>query len=162
MKLICFILYIFLFICERLKCLSMLWISKRSLSRSLPCRLLLFKGGIYGAYLANYGFYWTKLSLFLSRVGWDDIIRCTTGWLEEQLEATTVAQSLNGIASYLQNDPVSQFWCIVQNTLSNLLLPLSQGNIVQSAMLDGKSKLQSCKERIFRIFIPTKRYTLCK
>ena len=50
----------------------------------------LFTAGICQAKLANYGFHWTKLSLFLVLIGWDDLIR------------------LLYKSSYLRNSPVSK------------------------------------------------------
>lgn len=45
------------------------------LRKPLAASFHLFTAGICRAKLANYGFYWTKLSLFLVLIGWDDLIR---------------------------------------------------------------------------------------
>lgn len=47
---------------------------KHSVTR-LAAGFHLFTASICWAKLANYGFYWTKLSLFLVQIGWDDLIR---------------------------------------------------------------------------------------
>lgn len=54
-----------------------------------------FARGIFQAKLANYGFYWTKLNLFLVLIGWDDLIRLLYK-----------SSLVNRGASYLQNSPV--------------------------------------------------------
>lgn len=57
-----------------------------------------FTAGICRAKLANYGSYWTKLSLFLVLIGWDDLIRLL--YKSSLLE--------NRGASYLQSNPGSK------------------------------------------------------
>ena len=52
---------------------------------------------------------------------------------------------------YLQDDPVAQFRSVPQSPLSHLFLPLSQRHIVQSALVDGKPQLQTCRDRTLLI-----------
>lgn len=72
-------------------------------------------------------------NLFPLLRGLDNIIRCFISQLE-------LLQSLNNRIPYLQNDPVSMFRGISENPLSHYLLPLSQGHIVQSSLVNGKSQ----------------------
>lgn len=57
---------------------------------------LIFTRGICWAKLANYGSYWTKLSLFLVLIGWDDLIRLL-------YRSSLVSLLQNRGASYLQS-----------------------------------------------------------
>lgn len=65
----------------------------------------LFTRGICWAKLANYGLYWTKLSLFLMLIGWDDLIRL--------LYRSSLVSLLQNIgASYLQSsESLVLFFC---------------------------------------------------
>lgn len=79
------------------KTFSQVLIYKSSVTR-LAAGFHLFTSGICRAKLANYGFYWTKLSLFLVLIGWDDLIR---------LLYKSILLENRG-ASYLQSNPGSK------------------------------------------------------
>lgn len=100
------------------------------LSGSLGCRLP--KQAF--AKLADYGFYWTKLSLFLVLIGWDDLIRL--------LYKSSLLQ--NRCTSYLKNSPESKLAGILFQAVSSRHLSCGPDWLF-CAKIQGR--LQSCVNR---------------